>query len=57
MTPRPKDGSPWIVPPREARGKYVSTENGPAPIKDFVRNALLRPDQINEVPRKRMPTV
>ena len=45
MTPRPKTGA-WIVPANEARGAFVSTENGPTPLVDLVDKRLLRPDQI-----------
>jgi len=57
MTPRPKDGSPWIIPPHEARGTYVSTANGPAPLADHFPKYKLREDQIHTPPKKRIPTV
>jgi hypothetical protein len=43
---RPKQG-PWIVPANQAKGKYVHTERGIAPISDFVSDKKLRQDQLS----------
>ena len=45
-TPRPKDGSPWLVPPHEAKVAFVHTENGVVAIKTFFDQKKLRPDQL-----------
>ena len=52
-TPPPKDGSPWIIPPDEAKGMYVHTANGPAPLADHFPKSKLREDQYNALPPKR----
>ena len=44
VTKRPKSGA-WVVPPSEAKGKYVHTEFGIVPLSDIFSEKLLRPDQ------------
>lgn len=46
MTPRPKDGSPWIIPPDEAKGPWIHTETGVRPIAYFFPKNKLREDQV-----------
>jgi hypothetical protein len=48
MTPRPRDGSPWIVPLKEARGAYVHTENGIVALCGLFSYKKLRPDQVQD---------
>ena len=50
-TPKPTDGSPWVVPPSEARGYYLTTNCGPIHISEFVPRSKLRPDQLRHKPK------
>lgn len=51
MTPRPKDGSPWIVPANEAKGAYFSTIVGPKLLVNYIPENKLRPDQTVNKPK------